>query len=118
MQHLEASLREMGMPEEKIAASKAAFEAREEEQGKRYGGEIYPENRQAYDVFLELADQWDFPGAFGGRLGVQLVNVESALRLVVRRESRRTPVYAQLKVMLRTARSVLHDRFEKARAKT
>lgn len=60
-------MRAMGAPDHVIAAKKKQWQAQQPEYAYV---EVYPENIQAFLVFLDLAGQWEYPGAMGGRLAL------------------------------------------------
>lgn len=41
--------------------------------------EVYPENLAAFQVLAACEGQWEYPGAFGGRLALPLTEVQACI---------------------------------------
>ena len=62
---------------------------------------IWPENREAVEVFLALSTQWRFEGMSGTYFGLDYPGVEAALRML--RIKDRRAVFDDLRAMERAA---------------
>jgi hypothetical protein len=69
----------MGAPPEVIERQRARWEEQQEEKPTI---EVYPENIPAFQILQATADQWEIPGAFGGRCALPLTEIEAAMRLL------------------------------------
>lgn len=73
------SMRGMGAPEAVIERAHAQWQAQQPEHPHIV---VHPENIPAIRVLLATADQWETPGAFGGRLALPLTEIEVAMRML------------------------------------
>lgn len=94
-------MRAYGAPDEVIEVKRAEWLAA---QPPFEPTEIYPENVEAFQVFLTLTPQWEFPGMNGGRTTVSFVEVESCIRLM--RVARRADCFRRVRLLIGAAREV------------
>ena len=72
--------------------------------------EVWPENEEAIDVFLELGSSWDWVAPGMGdpvRVGIRATEIESTLRVLGFRGARRIELFRDIRVMERAALEVL-----------
>lgn len=101
-----AALEKAGAPPEVIAHVRA----RAESQVARDDFEVWPENLATLEAFIELQTSWDWitPGmGTPVRAGLRSTEIESTLRMLGVRGSRRTEVFQDLRAMERAALEVL-----------
>lgn len=84
--------------------------ARAEASGTSSVYDVWADNMQSFEVFIDLATSWDWLG--GGmeaptRAGIRASEIESALRMTGIRGSRRAEVYRDVRIMERAAIEVL-----------
>lgn len=72
-------MRAAGAPEAVIARKRAEWEAARPTDELI---EVYPENIDAFMVLVATADQWTYPGVFGGELQLPLSEVKTAMELL------------------------------------
>ena len=75
--------------------------------------EVWPENEDAVDVFLELGNAWDWvvPGmGEARRVGIRATEIESTLRLLGYRAARRKELFRDVRVMERAALEAMQSR--------
>lgn len=75
--------------------------------------EVWPENEDAVDAFLELGNAWDWVAPGMGaprRVGIRATEIESTLRLLGHRVSRRKELFRDIRVMERAALEAMAPR--------
>jgi hypothetical protein len=75
--------------------------------------ELWPENEEAVDVFLELSTSWDWvtPGmGKAARAGLRSTEIESTLRMLGYRGARRAELFRDIRIMERAALEVFQSR--------
>lgn len=72
-------MRSMGAPEAVIERARAEWRAQQPEHPRIV---VFPENIPAMRLLIATADQWETPGAFGGKLALPLTEIEAAMRLL------------------------------------
>lgn len=101
----EEAFREAGADDAMLRKRREAFEAQHVEEDRIA---VYPENLEAFECFLALQTAWEFPdGMGGGRLGVPAGEIAAVLDL--HEVSNKRQVFRELRLMMTTAREILHD---------
>lgn len=99
-------MRGMGAPEAAIANARAQWQDQQPEHPHIV---VFPENIPALQVLIATTDQWDMPGAFGGKLALPMTEIEAAMRML-RVPSDETTTLRVL-AAVRVARQVKVERF-------
>jgi hypothetical protein len=106
-------MRAAGAPEAVVQKARAQWQA-QQDQLPSPQIVVFPENIQAFWVLNATADQWEYPGAFGGRLALPMTEIRACMDML------QVELTAQntLRVlgMVRAARAVKMEAWERARS--
>lgn len=103
-QHVIDSLIELGAPQDVIAAAKRGVVSDDYE--------IWPENLDALNVFLDLGSSWDWvalPGGGALRVGIRATEIVATLRIFGFRRARRAKLFRDIRAMERAALDVMNQ---------
>ena len=98
----------MGAPEPVIDRARRDWEAQLPEQPLI---EVFPENVDAFRVLIACEGQWEFPGAFGGRLALPLTEVRAAIEMLQVADPK--DCFSRMLVLIKYAAAALRERMPK-----
>ena len=73
---------------------------------------VWPQNRQSFEVFLAMADQWRIVAGMGGAFcqGLDLSALAKVMKWLGVKKKRRSQVFNDLRAMSAAAREILNRR--------